>query len=87
MAGIDRDEAEAIAEKATCKTIERVFTLLGVDINDKQSVNAFRADLMHARRMRKMTERAAMAAVWGITVAVIGGVLALTWDGIVSRLK
>lgn len=61
-----RSIAEDAAEQAADKAIERTFGLLGVDITNQDHVNEFRADLIYARSLRRMSER-----VWGKAVLVV----------------
>lgn len=79
---VNHSEAVEIAETAAKETLRQTFRLLGVDIDDIESVNTFRADLVHARRLRRMSEKATMAALWGGFITVGGGGLIVFWDGV-----
>lgn len=54
---ISRRNIEAVAEAAAEKTVGKVFSVLGVDITDQAQLNEFRADLIHARKIRHVWER------------------------------
>lgn len=78
--------AEDAAERASRRTSRDVFKLFGVDIEDQEQVNSFRADLIHAHNMRKLSERAG-ARVWMMVVSAgTGGALVAMWDGIKAKL-
>lgn len=79
---VNHAEAVGIAEAAAKETVRETFRLLGVDIDDQQSVNSFRADLTHSHRTRKLAEKGVLALVWSIIAGGGGGILFLLWDGI-----
>lgn len=69
-------EVQRIAEEAACKAVRQTFRLFGVDTNDQNSVNDFRSDLVHARKMRRMWDGATGRVSMGIIVAVsIAGIV------------
>ncbi len=84
---LSHEEAREIADQAANAAIRQTLSLLGVDVNDQKSINEFRADLVYARRVRLMSERAAAATMWGIAVTVAGGALLVFWDGIKAALR
>lgn len=73
---LNRQEIRAIAEGAAQigaeRGIARAFRLLGVDINDQQSLNTFRADLIFAHNERKRAERALERRAKIVGTIVIG---------------
>ncbi len=74
---LSKEDAEEIAEACAEKAMQRMFQLLGVDIFNQESVNSFRADLIHAHSMRKMTERGGTAALLVIVGTAVTGIMAL----------
>ncbi len=72
-----KEDAEEIAEACAEKALKRMFQMLGVDIFNQESVNSFRADLIHAHSMRKMTERGQMAALMVVVGTMVTGLIAL----------
>lgn len=64
--------------------LRQTFRALGVDIDDQDSLNAFRADLVYARRQRRLSERAKLIALRTVVTAVVTGAvggagLAIKW--------
>lgn len=53
---------EAI-EHAVERAVKKTFAILGVDINDPESVEEFRQDLRFGKRMRKMADHGQLALV------------------------
>jgi len=53
---------EAI-EQAVERAVKKTFAILGVDINDPESVEEFRQDLRFGKRMRKMSDHGQLALV------------------------
>lgn len=57
---ITREEAEAIADRSAEKgshiAIKQTFALLGVDIDDFESVQAFRGDLQWVKSGRRLSK-------------------------------
>ncbi len=76
--------AREVAEAAAHEAVRETFRLLGVDIDDQASVNAFRADLVYARKLRRMGDRAGTAAFRAIvTVAITAAaawLIAAIWN-------
>lgn len=60
-------EEEAIMKEVIEQSVERAvkktFAILGVDINDPESVEEFRQDLRFGKRMRKMADHGQLALV------------------------
>lgn len=79
-------EIEDIAERAAEKNARKIFQNLGVDIEDQKSLNRFRADLVHAHKMRRWTEGTA-ARMWMVLLAVVTlGLVKFIWDAIQAGL-
>lgn len=75
------------AEQAARTTIHETFRLMGVDVADQDSVNEFRADLVHARRLRRLNERVGGTIIVAIvgTIAVVVG--SWIWDGVKGSIQ
>lgn len=73
--GLTHDEAAQIAADAAMKALKHTFELLGVDLDDFNSVQAFRRDVEWTRKWRKFSERAiggaAMTAIAVATAAIV----------------
>lgn len=63
-----REEAIALeaARKAAKEVMRETFRMFGVDPDDQDSVNEFRADLIYMRDLRKMSRN-----VWGKVVLIL----------------
>jgi hypothetical protein len=83
---MDRDDIQAIAQQAGVAAAHSVmrdtWRLLGVDIDDQAQVNEFRADLVHARRWRKIADAAGRKAVLTVLTGALALVAALVWDAL-----
>ena len=79
-----RDEhVEAIAEAAARKAVRDAFLVLGIDVNVKDDVDEFRADLRFGRQIRKLVGHGMLAAV-----SVAAAAIAVSaWTGIVSAIR
>lgn len=86
---LTRREAEAIADQAAHKAVHETFRLFGVDTDSQQSVNEFRADLVHARKIRRLWDGAGGRVFGGLLLAfLIGGiVMASDWLKFVFSIK
>lgn len=78
----DRHAIEEAAELAAKETVRETFRLFGVDIEDQDQVNAFRADLIYARKLRKLSDGAVGTAARVIITAIVGGCLVFLLDGL-----
>lgn len=56
MAGLTNDEARTIAEEAATKALSSFFRYFDVDLDDHESLKAFRTDLEYLRSQREGTE-------------------------------
>lgn len=75
--------AENISEEAAESAVKKVFAILGVNIDNPESVEEFREDLRFGRRLRKIANHGVLTLVGVATVALA----AATWAGIVSKVK
>lgn len=79
--------AEDAAERAADKTVRELFRLLGVDIASQDQLNEFRADLVHARKMRRLWDRAGGHVLMIIISIATGAFLVAMWDTIRASLN
>lgn len=77
-----RHAIEQAAELAAKQAVRDTFRLLGVDIEDQDQVNAFRADLVYARKLRKLSDGAFGTAARVIITAIVGGGIMFLLDGL-----
>lgn len=81
-----RSEMGEIATLAAHETVRETFRLFGVDIDDQQQVNAFRADLIYARKIRQLSEKAGTVAWRVFITAIVTGAIAALWQGFRDKL-
>lgn len=74
-----RPECAEIADKAVKKT----FAILGVNIDDPESIEEFRQDLRFGKRLRKIADHGTLAFFAAVAVAIVGAL----WIGISQSLK
>lgn len=82
VGALSRDEAETLAESAANKAVRTAFRLLGMDIDDQRSLNEFRADLIHAHKMRRTWERGGVIALSVIVGAAVAGAASILWQAV-----
>lgn len=80
-------DIEAVAEAAADKAVGKVFSLLGVDITDQAQLNEFRADLVHARKMRHLWERGGFRIFMVMLSLTVVGAVGMAWSGFVETVK
>lgn len=73
---MEKWEIEILAEKSAEKAIRETFRLLGCDIDNTESVNSLRADLVHAHATRRMGESAKQWTMRAVLIAIVGGIIA-----------
>lgn len=71
-----------LADDAAEKAVRKVFAILGVDVDQPESVESFRKDLRAAQSIRKASDHAYLA---GLAV-IIGAALTALWHGIKALL-
>lgn len=71
------------AEDAADSAVRKVFAILGVDIEQPESVERFREDLRFGGKMRRAADHG-MLAIVGLIVVALG---AAVWAGIVAKVK
>ena len=74
-----RPECSEIADKAVRKT----FAILGVDIDNPESIEEFRQDLRFGKRLRTIADHGTLAFFAAVAVAIVGAI----WIGISQSLK
>lgn len=70
------------AEDAADTAVRKVFAILGVDIDQPESVERFREDLRFGGKMRRAADHGLLAIV-GLIVVGLG---AAVWTGIVGSI-
>lgn len=70
-------------DEAADKAVRKVFAILGVNIDNPESVEEFREDLRFGRKMRKMADHGTLAMI-GLIALGLGAAL---WAGIVVKIK
>ena len=78
MNDCDSPECQKAAEIA----VKKVFNILGVDVENPESVEEFRMDLRFGRRMRRASDRGMLAIVGAIAT----GLVIAFWTGITKIL-
>lgn len=72
---MEKGEVREVAKEAAKEAVKETFSLLGVDITEQDEINDFRADLVFARKQRRMSEavksRVVMMVVLGVTIGTI----------------
>lgn len=58
--------------------VKRVFSILGVNIDNPESVAEFQDDLRFGKRLRKLSERGSFAFVAAVVTAMVSAMLAGT---------
>ena len=86
---MDQADIERIAQSAAEAAVHQTFRLFGVDTKDQASINAMRADLVHARKMRRIWDGAAGRITLGIVTAIVvaGIVWASDWIKLALGVK
>jgi len=83
---MEESQVREIASMAAKEAVRDVFKLFGVDTAQTESVNDFRADLIHLRRARRMVGRMGSAAFVALAAAGALGLVALVWDAVRVRI-
>lgn len=73
---------EALINAAAQKAVRDVFFVLGVDVNDPESVREFQSDMQFARQMRKILGHGVFAAIGALAVAAG----AFVWSAILRAI-
>lgn len=69
-------------QEAADRAVKKVFAILGVNVDNPESVEEFREDLRFGKKMRKAADHGFLAVV-GLIVVGLGAAL---WAGIVAKL-
>lgn len=75
--------ANSEASEAADLAVKKVFFLLGVDVEDAESVSEFQADLRFGRKLRKLADHGLVGMV-GIAAVGLAGAL---WHGITAAVR
>ncbi len=79
------DATKALAEEVAEATLQRAFTMLGIDIRDPDEVRHFQANMQWVFRFRRLSERVGSAIILTVVTAATGGILTLVWDSISKK--
>ena len=71
---------QKVANAAAKEAIHGTFAVLGVDMKDQDHINAFRQDLVFARKSRKLQEKVGGRALMTFVSFVTGGFLIAGWE-------
>lgn len=66
------------ADLAADQAVKKVFALLGVDVDDPESVESFREDLRFGKRLRRTTGKVGLA----VLMAIGSGIGMQIWDAL-----
>lgn len=77
---LSRGEIEAIAKCAARAVLHDYSAMLGVDSRSQDAINEFRADLVDARKTRKMKERGGLIALSVLVASAVGGAAGILWQ-------
>ena len=77
---LTKREADELIERAVDRALQRTWMLLGIDVNNPDSLEKFRKDQEHARKMRLASEEAGRAIRQTIYKGIPAiGLLVFTW--------
>ena len=74
-----KPECAEIADRAVRKT----FAIIGVNIDNPESVEEFRQDLRFGKKLRKLADHGTMAFFAAVAIAIVGAL----WIGITQSIK
>ena len=75
--------SETVSERAADKSVQKVFAILGVDIDKPESVSEFQDDLRFGRRLRKMAEHGSLV----VTALLVTGLIWAAFEGMIARIS
>lgn len=78
----DKECESPACQDAADRAVKKVFAILGVNVENPESVESFREDLRFGRKLRQAADHGFLAFM-GVLVIAIGAAL---WAGIVSKL-
>jgi len=84
---VAQNDLERAAELGADKAVAKMMRIFGVDIEDVSDVNALRADLLNARKVRMAGERIGAAALLIVVGAIVTGALSFLWNGFKSGIN
>ncbi len=71
------------SEQAADKSVKKVFAILGVDVDQPESVENFRKDLRFGGRMRKYVDHGTLVFVGAVALAITYALL----EGLLMKIK
>ena len=77
------NETREIADRVADTAVKKVFAILGVNVDNPESVEEFRADLRFGKKLRKLADHSVLAAAG----AVATGMLVLFVAGLLQAIK
>jgi hypothetical protein len=86
MSEVSGDHVESnfsAVHQAADMAVEKVFSLLGVDVHSPESIESFRQDLRFGGKLRRLADQGMMAMV-GMFFIAMGTAI---WLGVVTLLK
>lgn len=81
--GVNCHMSEIVSEKAADKAVQKVFAILGVDINKPESVEEFREDLRFGKKLRKLADH----GVFVLVALLFTGLAWAAFDGVIYRFR
>lgn len=72
----ENESQEHIAQRAADQAVDRVFKLLfGVDLNDQAQINEFRNDMLHARKLRRLSDKVGATTLVVVVGTLVSGII------------
>lgn len=75
------------AEEAAHQAVGRLFSILGVDIDDRDQVQELRKDFSHNRRWRKRMDRISETATTTVTKYTVIAIIGLLVLGVSEKMR
>ena len=70
---------KSVAEEAAEKAVRETFLLLGVDVDDHESIESFREDISFSRGMRKRAEQGVDVFFKLVFASVATAIISAVW--------
>lgn len=77
----------AYAKQAAKDAVRETFIVFGVNIDNADSVEAFREDLRFNKRVRKLSDKVSMLIITAVVVTTVGATLGAVWLGVATKIK
>ena len=68
--------------EASRSGVTDAFAKIGVDINDKDEIRHFQANMMFVFRFRRLSEKVGATIILTAVTLITGGIVKLIWDGV-----